>query len=234
MNRIFVFMLALAAMLAPAATSAQLVKIDPSANSGTWIYAHGLAFGPKDGTATLVDATHPLPVTSSGGVPVTVVGSTIIASANFTTPAGTSAYALNNLIANSATAGSVVPMTFTSACRVNGGTGMIRRLRIKTPDTGFAGQTVTEYFYRDSPTVTNGDHAAWLSTESNYIGAVTVTLDKHFSDYEKGVGTPSVGTEINFDCATGSTAIYGLLVAGGAITPQGAKVITAVAEILAN
>jgi len=161
-------------------------------------------------------------------------GKTIIASSNFTTPAGTTAYASGDLIANNATAGSVTPMSFT-VCRVNAGTGMIRRARIKTTDTGFAAKGVILKLYKDSPTSTNGDNGAWLTTESNYLGQISVTLDQHFSDpMEKGVGTPSAGSEINYDCATGTSVIYGLLVANEAITPQGAKVHTIVLEALVN
>lgn len=172
---------------------------------------------------TVDDAGHGLPV-----------GSTIIVSASFTTPAGTTAYSTGDLIANSATAGSVTPLDFAGACRVAGGTGLIRRARLKTPDTGFASGSVILYLYKGSPTVTNGDNGAWLSTESNYIGSIPITLDKHFSDAEKGIGVPASGSEINFDCGTGSTDIYGLEVAAGAITPQGAKLHTVVLEILAN
>lgn len=162
-----------------------------------------------------------------------VGGYTVVASASFTTPSGTSAYSSGQLVANSATAGSVTPLQFT-ICRVNAGTAMLRRIRLKTPDTGFAGQAVTIKLYRDSPTATNGDHVSWLTTESNYIGSVSITLDQHFSDAEKGVGTPTVGSEINYDCATNSQVIYGLVVANGAITPQGAKLFTAVAEVIEN
>ncbi len=162
-----------------------------------------------------------------------VGGTTIIASANFTTPSGTTAYASGQLIANSATAGSVTPLTF-AVCRTNANTGMVRRIRLKTTDTGFTGLTVYVKLYRDTPTLTNGDHGTWLTTESNYLGTVSVSLDQHFSDAEKGVGVPTAGSEINFDCASGSSNIYGLVVATSAVTPQGAKVFTAVAEVLAN
>jgi hypothetical protein len=162
-----------------------------------------------------------------------VGGRATIASASLTTPAGASAYASGQLIANSATAGSVTPLTF-AVCRINQGTGMVRRARLKTPDTGFAGQAVTVKLYRDSPTNSNGDHAAWLTTESNYIGSIAITLDQHFSDNEKGIGAPAVGSEINFDCAAGSQNLYGELVAGGPITPQGAKAFTLVLETLVN
>ena len=160
----------------------------------------------------------------AGGVPVAV-------GATFTTPSGTSAYASGNLIANSATAGSVTPLSFT-VCSATGQSGMVRRVRVKTPDTGFAGQSVRIHLYKTSPTPTNGDHAAWLTTESTYIGALDVTLDKHFSDAEKGIGVPIAGSEINFDCTTGTQIIFGLVEARGAITPQGAKLMAVTLEVL--
>lgn len=190
------------------------------------------------GDANRGDPVNVRRVTCSGGTcteetAVTVAGTTLDSTATFTTPSGTTNYTSGMLIANSATAGSVTPFAIT-ACRVNGGSGMIRRLRVKTPDTGFAAATVIIYLYKTAPTVTNGDHATWLSTESNYLGGVSVTLDKHFSDYEKGIGVPISGSEINYTCAAGSTSIYGLEVAGSTITPQGAKVHSITAEILAN
>lgn len=161
-----------------------------------------------------------------------VVGITTIAGATFTTPAGVTAYTAADLIANSATAGSVAPMSFT-VCPAAAGVGMVRRARFKTTDTGFASKLVVLKLYKDSPTVTNGDNGVWLSTESNYLGSITVTADQHFSDtLEKGIGAPAAGSEINFDCAAGARVIYGLEVAGEAITPQGAKAHTWVLEVL--
>ncbi|MGI4879214.1 MAG: hypothetical protein ACRYG4_17200 [Janthinobacterium lividum] len=163
-----------------------------------------------------------------------VGGHTNIVAATFTTPTGVTPYAFGQLIANSATAASVVPMTFTTACRVQGGTGMVRRARIKVADTGFAATAVALQLYRDLPTITNGDHGVWLTTDSTFLGTIPVTFDKHFSDVEKGIGSPSVGSEINFDCAAGSQTIYGLLTATSGITPVGAKLVTVVLEVLEN
>ena len=169
----------------------------------------------------------------TAAAPIFVAGNTVLASASFTTPAGTTAYASGGLIANSGAAGSVAPMAFT-VCRTAGGTGMVRRGRIKSTDMGFGGQNVRLHLYRDSPVLTNGDHAAWLTTEANYLGAIDVTFDKTFSDQVKGIGVPNAGSEINFDCAAGSQVIYGLVEARGAITPQGGKVMTVVLEVLDN
>lgn len=178
---------------------------------------------------TTIGVTPPLPLPTRGQT--TPVGST------FTTPAGTTPYSTSDLIANSATAGSVVPMSF-AACLVDGGNGGIIGARVKTADTGFAGKKVIIKLHRDAPTYTNGDNGAWLTTESNALPSITVTLSDHYSDtFEKGFGTPDQGSTANgrsvfgFDCATGSKLIYGELVAGEAITPQGGKVFSVVLEV---
>lgn len=165
-----------------------------------------------------------------------VGGHTAIVGATFTTTATTTALADGQLLANSATAGSVTPLTFTGVCRVNQGTFAVRRARIKTTDNGFVGKSLWLYLYRDSPTVANGDHAAFSSTESNFIGRISVTFSLTFSDpLYKGIGAPDVGNEINGDCAAASTAVYGLLVANGPSgTLQGAKTIQPVLEVWDN
>lgn len=181
---------------------------------------------------TAPDGVNGVNVTSAQPLPV---GKAALAGSSFTTPAGTTAYASGQLIANSATAGSVAPMTFTVCRDITGTTGMIRRGRVKTADTGFAGVTVRLHLYKSSPTVANGDHAAWSSTEADWIGDIDVILDHAFTDpLEKGVGVPAVGSEINYDCNAGVQVIYGLLEARSAVTPQGAKAFSVVVEALPN
>jgi hypothetical protein len=183
----------------------------------------GYANSNADPNTTSVSPQNPLPV-----------GVTINAGASFTTPSGTTAYAVGDLIANSGGAGSVVPLSF-PVCRNAAGTGMVRRARIKTPDTGFAGATVRLHLYKNAPTVANGDNGVFSSTEAEWLENIDVTLDQVFSDpLEKGVGVPAHGVEVNFDCATGTQVISGLVEARGAITPQGAKTMSVVLETLAN
>lgn len=163
------------------------------------------------------------------------VGKATIAGATFTTPAGTTTYTSGDLIANSATAGSVTPMAFTVCRDMAGSTGIVRRARIKTADTGFASATVRLHLYKSSPTVANGDNGAWSSTEADWVGDIDVILDHVFTDpYEKGTGVPVTGSEISFDCNSGVQTIYGLLEARGAYTPQGAKAWTVTLEAWPN
>lgn len=168
-----------------------------------------------------------------------VEGDVVIAGATFTTPAGTTAYSASDLIANSGTAASVVPMQFT-VCRANQGTGAIARARIKTTETGQAGKVIGLKLYRSDPSastgITNGDNGAWLTKEADYFATLSVTLDQHFSDFEKGVGVPDQGTVAYFDCGAGSQVIFGLLVqgTGGSATLVGAKAYTVIVEGVVN
>lgn len=191
---------------------------------------------PAQGRAQSVEryssGTTQVPVSPQTPLPV---GQATMASASFTTPVGVVGYAVGNLIANSATAGSVVPMAFTVCRDTSGTSGMVRRAHIKTQDTGFAAATVRLHLYRASPTAANGDHAAWSTSESLWIGDMDVTLDHVFTDpVEKGNGAPAVGSEISYQCAAGVQTIYGLLEARSAATPQGAKVWTATLEAWPN
>ena len=73
------------------------------------------------------------------------------------------------------------------------------------------------------------------TNSSGFIGTIAVTLSQHFSDYEQGIGVPVNGSEMNFTCAGGSTAIYGAVISAGTLTPAaGSKAIIAGLEILAN
>lgn len=203
-----------------------------------WLLAATLALGCAPALAqdrlqyTAPDGVNGVNVTSKTPLPV---GLATMAGASFTTPAGTTAYASGQLIAGSATAGSVIPLAFTVCRDTTGSTGMVRRARIKTADTGFAGATVRLHLYKSSPTVANGDHGTFSSTEADWLDDIDVILDHAFSDpLEKGLGVPTHGSEINYDCVAGSQVIYGLLEARSAVTPVGAKTFTVTVEALPN
>jgi len=150
-------------------------------------------------------------------------------SANFTRPSDTTAYAVGDLIANSTTAGSVVPLSFTIDPGSAGGQYLIRRLRLNKTATSITNASFRLHLYLASPIPTNGDNGAWLTTESTYLGAIDITMDKVFSNYSKGFGVPATGSEIAFEVPP-SGIVYGLLEARGAYTPASAEVFTAVLE----
>lgn len=162
-----------------------------------------------------------------------VGGRTAMASANFTRPADTTAYASGDLVANSTTAGSVTPMTLTIGrlSSGSGASGMIRRARLRKTGTSVTNASFRLHLYRSSPTVSNGDNGAWLTNNvADYVGALDITVDRAFTDGASGNGTPITGSEINFSHQT----YYGLLEARAAYTPANAEVFTLELEVIQN
>lgn len=176
-----------------------------------------------DGTGASIGTANPL---VSAGI-------TTRPMVSFNRPADTTAYAAGDLIANSTTAGSVVPMQFTVA-RVAAGSGMLRRCRIRKTGTGITNAIFRLHLYNVSPTCSNGDNGAWLTNQSSeYIGAFDVTIDKAFTDGSSGNGLPMVGFEINFKLPSG-TAVFGLLEARAAYTPASGETFLVELEVLQN
>jgi hypothetical protein len=145
-------------------------------------------------------------------------------STSFTRPADTTAYASGDLMANSTTAGSVVPMTFSPVTRGASRSAQIRRVRISKTGTSVTNASVRLHLYNTSTiTAANGDNGAWsTSAAASYVGSVDVTIDKAMTDGAAGNAT----CEFN----TGSISLYGLLEARGAYTPASAEVFTVTLE----
>lgn len=154
-------------------------------------------------------------------------------SANFTRPATTPTFASGQLVANSATAGSVVPLSWATAARTSAGNFYLRRLRLRKSSTTLTNASFRVHFYTSSPTFTNGETAAWLTTQSGYLGAIDVTMTQAFSDGAEGVGAPNAGSEINVALASGQT-IYACVEARGAYVGVASEVFTAEPEIWQN
>lgn len=173
--------------------------------------------------APYVGSDNPLPVAAGRVVVVTAP--------TMTRPADTTAYAAGDLVANSTTAGSVVPLEFD----VGGGSGMVRKIRIRTNRTsgGTTNAVFRVFLFRTAPTVAGGDNAAFNpANAANYLGAMDVVLTDQFSDGAVGNGVPAVGSEINYSLPDGSTKLFGLVRAGAAYTPASAEQISVALEVL--
>jgi hypothetical protein len=168
-----------------------------------------------------------------GPVPVDTV---IQPSANFTRPANTTAYAAGQLVANSVTAGSVVPLSWTAA-RIAAGNFFIRRARLKKSTTTLTAASFRLHLYAADPStaagISNGDGGAWLTKHASYLGSIYIAVSKAFSDAAAGQGSPEIGAEINVALASGQT-IYGLLEARDAYAPGNAEVFTVELELHQN
>ena len=145
----------------------------------------------------------------------------IVPTSAFIRPNNITAYASGQLVANSTTAGSVVPLTFVVRPNDNIGS-VVRRVRMRKSTAGVSGSSFRVHLYNTLPTVTNGDGGVWLSTTSGYIGSFDVTIDKAFSDGAGGAGVVNNGVDMTLSQGT----VYGLVEARGAYTPVALETIT--------
>jgi hypothetical protein len=165
---------------------------------------------------------------------IPVGGKSIVASGTFTRPADTTAYAIGDIMANSTTAGSVVPVSLTVA-RANGGSGSIVRCRVSTTKTGLAGtETFRVRLFTTSPTISSGDNAAISITgrASGHVATFDVVMTDVFNDGAKGSSGPLSGSQAVFVVGGGVQVLYALMEARTTYTPASAEVFVIELEVL--
>lgn len=155
-------------------------------------------------------------------------------SATFTRPADTAVYASGDLVANSTTAGSVVPMSFPLGFSAGTGQTRITRIRLSKSGTTPTNATFRVHIYEQSPTVANGDNGAWSTNKSaNYLGNIDAALMLAFSDGCATFGSAAAGSEFVLKLSSGSgTTLYALLEARAAYTPASAETFMLTLECL--
>ena len=188
--------------------------------NGAWVNVKGLPALPAG--ANNIGAVSPA---NSGDI-------IINPSNSFTRPANTTQYAAGQLVANSTTAGSVVPMSWTAA-RVAAGNFYIRAARMTSTGKTTSSASFILRLFSASPTIASGDGAAASTTLAGWLGDIPITLTAIGSDVAVGRGTPAVGADISIALASGQT-IYGLLIANAAYTPISAEVETVTLELHQN
>lgn len=161
-----------------------------------------------------------------------------VSAASFTRPADTTAYASGDLVANSTTAASVVPLTFYIP-RFVPGRCAIRRFHLRKSGTGVSNAAFRLHLFTAIPTfATNGDNdpiSGNTSGIADRIGALDLTSMFALADGAVGDGVPLVGPELiaQFELSgadsTGQArvALYGVLEARGAYTPASGEVFNA-------
>ena len=144
------------------------------------------------------------------------------ATANFTRPANTTAYASGDEISNSVTAGDATPLVFSNLTNTSFGTGKILKANIWTNVQGFNGD-VRIFLFSEEPTM-SGDNAPYeiKSVDAphflGFIGWTTSYLSPTGSEVSINVNATAQQVIVSKG-QSGSNPIYGVLVANGAITP---------------
>lgn len=153
----------------------------------------------------------------------------------FARPGDTTAYTAGDLVANSTTAASVVPLNFRfrpmSAKQLQ-----IRRFRLIKSSTGLTNPAFRLWLFTVAPTfATAGDNGAIASDVSGaagFLGQLAITAMVAMVDGAVGDGIPVAGTELIWDDkigsdATGHLSLYGILEATGAYAPGNAETFIA-------
>lgn len=160
----------------------------------------------------------------------------ITPSYSFTRPADTTQYAAGDLVANSTTAASVVPMSW-SLQRLSG-TGLIKGIRLyKSAASATAAIFNVHLFTADPGTPTNGDNGAFaVASAANYLGEVAIDMSTTGSPGTAYLFKRSADLNIGVDMANPTGVLYGLLEAGtaGTYTPASEEIFKIVLEIERN
>ncbi len=145
-----------------------------------------------------------------------------------TRPADTTAYASGDLVANSTTAGSVVPMSITIGSYTGG--FRIRRVKLHKSGTSTTNAQFRVHLFNAAPaTVTNGDNGAFsVSGVADYIGSFDVTMGQAFTDGAAGFAAPATGSDAAAVLTTNVVRAH--LEARAAYTPASGEVFTLTLE----
>lgn len=165
-------------------------------------------------------------------VPVVTTPGGATPAASFSRPANTTAYTLGDVVANSATAGAVVPMAFAVA-REPGGAARILAARLAKSGTAILSAQFRLHLFTAAPTVSQGDNGALgiSVAAAAYLGAIDVTCDQAFAAGAAGRAAPAAGGCIVAACAAADTRIYGLIEARAGYAPASEETFTVTLEL---
>ncbi|WP_375460026.1 hypothetical protein [uncultured Enterovirga sp.] len=158
-------------------------------------------------------------------------GKPIVVSAGFSRPADTTPYIDGDLVANSTTAGLIVPLALPVGREGEGRVcGIIGKARLKKTGANIAARGFRAHFFQDSPTAASGDNAPFSTSASNYLGFSLFTQEfKTFTDGKVSLASDWSG-RMMFDCPAGTENIYALLEVSDAYTPASGETFTLTIE----
>lgn len=180
--------------------------------------------------------SYPEPHVSTPSTPVFTPGGFITLSRTFIRPNDTTPYAANDLVANSTTAGLVVPLTFDDAVRVPGEAIRFERARLRKTTATLTNASFRVCLLRKLPILSVGDNGVFdnanvmaIDNIDEYVGAFDLVMDKAAASGARGVGVPTVGAGITVVPHEGTT-IYALIQANAAYTPGAQEQFTLTLE----
>lgn len=161
--------------------------------------------------------------------PLVTMGTAVTVATDVTRPGDTTAYAANDAMSNSTSSPTAGGFTFTSACRVSGGSGVITDAIITTsadPATTLQG----EIWIFDTSVTNINDNAAFAVSDAEiktYVGKIPFTLEDSGNNGSYNATNLGMG----FTCS-GSANLRYLIRVKNAYTPANAEVVTVRLKII--
>jgi hypothetical protein len=144
-------------------------------------------------------------------------------------PSGASIYAFQDLMANSATAGSVSAPTI-AAARGTDIPSVAMRCRLQKSTTTTTRAVFRVHYWNAAPSVTNGDNGVFIPTlDSTYMGYYDVTCNMQGTGSAYGISEQKI---MPFTPASGTSNLYHLIEARDTYTPGASEVFTPYLEVM--
>lgn len=156
----------------------------------------------------------------------------ITPSYSFTRPANTTQYTAADLVANNATAASVVPMSW--GITPIGRSGIIRAVQLYKSTNASTAASFRVHLFTSTPgTPSNGDNGAFgIASAAMYLDAVAVDLSSGgLAGATTGIFKRSAATAIGFSYPSLNNKLFGLIEALGTYTPGSSETFAVTLEI---
>lgn len=151
-----------------------------------------------------------------------MAGKSLARSASFTRPANQSSYAVGDLVANTTSAGSVTPLSWT----LPEGGGFLRRIELFKDDVDLSSAAFRLWLASAAPAFANGDNGTLSIASGLTADQVFVALDITPAESLVGIGDYGFAVYREGQHYLGGGTIYGWLEARGVYTPASGESFT--------
>lgn len=148
----------------------------------------------------------------------------------FTRPSDTTQYTAGDAISDATTTATAATFVMPSMAAFDGGGGVIHSISIHKTDQDLTGFDVDVMFFSSQPVATGwDDNAAIAITDTEWqscVGGASLVGSSHAASVVNGDYMIRTNLDIVYQCASGSTSLYMVLIARGTYTPASAEVFT--------
>lgn len=151
-----------------------------------------------------------------------------MSTASFTRPANTTAYAANDAVSDDVT--TPTALEFTNVAVIPKAGGIIRSAVLHKSDPDTTNAAFTLLLFDTSPAVAGFDDNSAIAItdaefQNNFVGRITFAQASAESRVTGDLWNEQ-GIDMGYQCATGGSSLFGVMVADAAYTPGSAEVFT--------